>query len=321
MNKLYNKEIFPPKGNPDAKGTWGEFYIDANGEWGEKIIKLDNNCSKVGAKCEAFIANYINGIRAKGVTIIGVIEYPENPSTFTSDTFYLKMKYGGLSLEKKYGKLTFKNMVQLLSHILSALSFLHNNGIFHCDIKDANIVMDLDGCFKLIDFGLAQFHDSRISSYNHKIRKYSRWWRSPQMQFNHSQELVNWSKADLWAVGAVILSQLGFQLNPETIKRYNPDVNWNKLEKDIISQGKDSIHDDLYEYVYLRPEHVQNVMNAVQETLRTKYADEDRIIMFIELLKGLMEFDASERISIDHVLSHPLFNANDDGSPKSVTDI
>jgi len=45
----------------------------------------------------------------------------------------------------------------ILQPVCSALNFAHNNNVFHCDIKPANILLHKDGRILLTDFGIARF--------------------------------------------------------------------------------------------------------------------------------------------------------------------
>jgi serine/threonine protein kinase len=42
-----------------------------------------------------------------------------------------------------------------LLQVAEALSFCHGQGILHCDVKPENIMVDVSGCVKLIDFGIS----------------------------------------------------------------------------------------------------------------------------------------------------------------------
>lgn len=46
---------------------------------------------------------------------------------------------------------------RILSQLAEALSFLHEHGIVHRDIKDENVVLDHSGNAQLIDFGSAAY--------------------------------------------------------------------------------------------------------------------------------------------------------------------
>lgn len=74
---------------------------------------------------------------------------------------YLVMEYvDGLSLQEllmrlEGGTLTGEEWNYILQDIAAALSFAHENGMLHLDIKPANIMIDHTGTPKLTDFGMA----------------------------------------------------------------------------------------------------------------------------------------------------------------------
>lgn len=54
-----------------------------------------------------------------------------------------------------------ERVVRIVEHIrpvLSALQYLHNNGVIHKDIKPSNIMIDSQSCVKLMDLGVANSH-------------------------------------------------------------------------------------------------------------------------------------------------------------------
>jgi len=51
----------------------------------------------------------------------------------------------------------------ILNPVCSALNFTHQNGVYHCDIKPANILLHVDGRVLLTDFGVARLADERRS--------------------------------------------------------------------------------------------------------------------------------------------------------------
>lgn len=46
---------------------------------------------------------------------------------------------------------------RIFSQVADAVCFLHDHGIVHRDIKDENIVLDLEGNVQVIDFGSAAY--------------------------------------------------------------------------------------------------------------------------------------------------------------------
>lgn len=74
---------------------------------------------------------------------------------------YLVMEYvDGLTVAEllqrvEGGVLTHQEAAHILSSVADALSFAHENGVLHLDIKPTNIMIDRAGTVKLADFGMA----------------------------------------------------------------------------------------------------------------------------------------------------------------------
>jgi serine/threonine-protein kinase len=58
-------------------------------------------------------------------------------------------------------KMSTERAVRILIRILSALDYVHSNGVVHRDLKPENIMVDADDNIKLIDFGIAGNEGSR----------------------------------------------------------------------------------------------------------------------------------------------------------------
>lgn len=94
----------------------------------------------------------------------------------------------------------------ILKEILNALSYLHNQGHIHRDIKAGNILMDSNGSVKLADFGVsASIYESSINSSR------SGWlsdiagtpyWMAPEVILQSNNDGF---KADIWSFGITAL--------------------------------------------------------------------------------------------------------------------
>lgn len=88
--------------------------------------------------------------------IVQVIDF-----TYDSAHAYLVMEYvDGLTLEEFLRQvdghsLTYDEAACIADALAQALSFAHENGVLHLDIKPANVLIDRNGHVKLADFGMA----------------------------------------------------------------------------------------------------------------------------------------------------------------------
>lgn len=75
------------------------------------------------------------------------------------DNPYIVMEYiGGSDLKtyiKNHHPIPHDDVVSIMDQILSAMSYAHQQGIIHRDIKPQNILIDNDGTVKVTDFGIA----------------------------------------------------------------------------------------------------------------------------------------------------------------------
>lgn len=58
--------------------------------------------------------------------------------------------------------------MQLMYQLISAVSFMHRNGVFHCDTKENNILM-YGSRAVLADFGMAAYRESNVPNYYRKM--------------------------------------------------------------------------------------------------------------------------------------------------------
>lgn len=83
----------------------------------------------------------------------------------------------------------------ILSHIASALGYLHKQNIIHNDIKPRNILYDADRGPTLIDFGLATHAGSRPCLGG------TAWYVPPELMFDNKRSF----ESDVFALGITLL--------------------------------------------------------------------------------------------------------------------
>ena len=103
-----------------------------------------------------------------------------------------------LITNKKYFKFTEREICQIITCILKAVSFLHHNQIVHRDIKPENILFSVPGDFnalKLIDFGLSKVNNSK----NDNRRVGTPFYMAPEMIKGNCV-----FESDIWSIGVIL---------------------------------------------------------------------------------------------------------------------
>lgn len=98
--------------------------------------------------------------------------------------------------------------------MLDALSVVHKQGMYHLDIKPANIMMGADGCAKLIDFGASkQMHAGEgVSLFTSSAMTYTPGYAPLEQQEQNAKNLGPWT--DIYTLGATLYKMLTNQTPP-----------------------------------------------------------------------------------------------------------
>jgi serine/threonine protein kinase len=121
--------------------------------------------------------------------------------------YYIVMEFiAGGSLEarlQKSGPLSIQEAVRLAAEVCEGLSYAHQRGVVHCDLKPANILFTDDGQAKVADFGIAHVSEQLVT----------RTWRTsagfvagtlPYMSPEQVDGVRDDPRIDIYALGAVI---------------------------------------------------------------------------------------------------------------------
>ncbi|KIW71009.1 hypothetical protein PV04_03232 [Phialophora macrospora] len=105
------------------------------------------------------------------------------------------------------GPLQTEHVRRFMLQLISAVQYMHANGLFHRDIKPENIFLTQDGSVKLGDFGLAT---SSLWCYEACVG--SDRYMAPE-QYDPAGVGYSPAKADIWSIGICLLNVL-FARNP-----------------------------------------------------------------------------------------------------------
>ena len=129
-----------------------------------------------------------------------------------NDTAYYVMDFvDGENLSerlKRTGKpMTEKEVHDILPQILDALKSVHNAGIWHLDLKPANIMVDKAGNVKLIDFGASkQLNSQKGGATTSTAISYTNGYAPREQMEQNYDKFGPWT--DIYALGATLYNLL-----------------------------------------------------------------------------------------------------------------
>ncbi|CAK77196.1 unnamed protein product (macronuclear) [Paramecium tetraurelia] len=156
-----------------------------------------------------------------------LVKYIASYETF--DKLYIIMDYveGSNLTELSKSNLSEQKIKSIIKQLLIVLTYLHNKDITHRDIKPDNILVGLDGRVRLIDFGLSQQSESKIS-YD---KCGTLLFMAPEMIL----KMPYLKSVDMWSIGVIqyLLYERKHPFNYEnlieSIQQYN--VNFTIMDK------------------------------------------------------------------------------------------
>jgi len=186
----------------------------------------------------------------------------------------------------------------IVSQVLTALDFIHSQGVIHADIKPENILVatplrkrvhsPTHCSIRLIDFGNSCFTTDELTTYIQ-----SKSYRAPEVVMGGPYDC----KIDMWSLGCVVVEILSGDIlfSWETIEEFLLKVE--KVTQQLPTQGK------LLE-MYIRDGmlRTQDSPQVSGKTLQ-EIAGEDQLLL--NFLTCLLQVDPGNRLSAREALSHP----------------
>mmetsp|Transcript_41711 Transcript_41711/g.69502 ORF Transcript_41711/g.69502 Transcript_41711/m.69502 type:complete len:666 (+) Transcript_41711:72-2069(+) len=151
---------------------------------------LDTEAQTLGAVSHPNVIN-LRGISADGSCLV----YPFLENGSLQERLLRKG-------DEHRGALNWKTRMKIAAGVAAGLAHLHSlqpNAIIHCDIKSANVLLDVDYVPKITDFGVARFFKRTVPSL--KTNFMSKGYASPQLLKTGELDLKN----DVYAFGVVLL--------------------------------------------------------------------------------------------------------------------
>lgn len=109
-------------------------------------------------------------------------------------------------LERIQHPLSESEVDTILDQTLSALSKVHDQGIWHLDLKPANIMVDSKGCVKLVDFGASKQSENKKGDASSTAVAFTNGYAPIEQMERSSDKFGPWT--DFYALGATLYNLL-----------------------------------------------------------------------------------------------------------------
>ncbi len=196
-------------------------------------------------------------------------------------------------LQKKGGKLNWREALYFITQITKALGHAHSRGIIHRDIKPHNIMVLRDGSVKVADFGIARVASGGHSTLTQEALGSVHYISPEQARGSHID-----ARSDLYSAGVVLYEMLTGRLPFE-----------GDTPVSVAIQHINSIPLSPREIDPSIPEALEAItMKAMAPNPDNRYASAD------EMLADLEEFRKNPNINFDYDLSEftPQAEVDDD---------
>lgn len=146
-----------------GSGSLGKVYLAQEGENGRhlalKIFSSEIWSEQSGIR--TFLREAQSAFALRHRNIVEVLQ-----DGFDEGKHYLLMEYlPGGDLQQRIDqnrRPEWRQSVRLIMQTCMALQFAHDNGVLHCDVKPANLLLDADGQAILCGFGMAYVKDEPV---------------------------------------------------------------------------------------------------------------------------------------------------------------
>ena len=149
-------------------------------------------------------------------------------------------------MQKKGGKLSWREALHFITQIMKALSHAHGRGIIHRDIKPHNMMVLRDGSLKVADFGIARLTSAAQATLTQEALGSVHYISPEQARGSHID-----ARSDLYSAGVVLYEMITGRLPYEGDKKGRVIVGVRPEHVKYAPIGQGSLNGTIKSHFYL----------------------------------------------------------------------
>ncbi|KYQ90248.1 putative protein serine/threonine kinase [Tieghemostelium lacteum] len=289
----YYKKLFTVN-----EGTFGVVYCAQDKETNE-IVALKK--IKMEREREGFPITSVREVKAlmelrhENIVLVKEVVLGKSMTSIFMVMEYIEHDLRGLMESTKKAFLQ-SEIKTLMYHLLSGLSYMHENWVIHRDLKTSNLLYTNSGILKIGDFGSARDYSSPVRKLSDGIC--TLWYRAPEVLLGSRHYTT---AIDMWSAGCIFAEIL----SREVLLPGNSDID--QLDKifKLLGTPTPQIWPDFYSLPL-----VKNINFEKQPFNNLKLKFPHITDQTFNLLSSMLTFDPQKRITAKDALNHSYFTEN-----------
>ncbi|RZB40703.1 cyclin-dependent kinase 1 [Asbolus verrucosus] len=275
-----------------GEGTYGVVYKGKNKKTGQLVAM-----KKIRLESED------EGVPSTAIREISLLKELRHPNIVSLEDvmmeesrLYLIFEFLSMDLKKYLDKIEPgcymdpKLVKSYLYQINEAILFCHQRRVLHRDMKPQNLLITRDGTIKVADFGLGRAFGVPVRVYTHEV--VTLWYRAPEVLLGSARYSC---PIDIWSLGCIFAEM--------ATKRplFQGDSEIDQLFR--IFRVLKTPSEEIWPGVSTLPDYKATFPNWTSYNLESQLKNMNKDA--IDLLRQMVIYDPSKRISAKRIAIHP----------------